>query len=416
MSTDVDGRSIWANPAFRTYWAGGFVSSTGNWLQNVTASVLMFELTGSSLMVGLLQAATFTPLLALSVVGGVLSDRFDRRRIVTLTHLLSLTVSALLAAGTLTGRITPALLIAGVALIGCSHAISKPTLSALLPGLVPREDLARASSLNVLQFNLGQVIGSTLATGLLATVGPGIAFVVNSATFLGPVIALALIADRLAPTERSGQKGFAAAIEGFRFIGRQPRMKAILGSIVLANAVMESVRTLAPELAEGLTGRAEAAGLLVGATSAGAAVSVAAFGALQRRLGPSRLLMLGFALQAAGAVGIAVAPDLRVAMVLAAPIGFGFAILIPMLNAGLQELSPDRLRGRVMSAFSMAHLGVRPVWALAAGTAATTIGSAPAVALLSVGAALGLVRLRGVAAMRTVGRHVVASEPVEQEV
>ncbi len=400
--------SIWGIRPFLQYWIGGFISSTGNWLQNVTASVVMYQLTGSSLMVGVLQFANFAPVFALSIVGGVLSDRFDRARLVMATHLFSFAVAATLAWATLTGSVSPTVLIVTVGLLGSSNALSKPTLAALLPALVPRVVLARASSLNVLQFNLGQVIGSTLAAILISTVGAGIAFVINAFTFFGPIIAMLVIAKHVVQTERSQGKGFAAAFEGVRYIRSHPRMVAILGAIVLANSAMEALRTLAPGLADSWEGTGpEAAGLLIGATSAGATTAVLTFSLLARRVAPRRLLMLGFALQAIGAVGVALAPGLTVAMVVAFPIGFGFALLIPMLTAGLQELSADAFRGRVMSAFSMAHLGVRPGWAIMAGGIATLASTSVAVVAMAVGAVIGLRVVRRVGANATVGGAVV---------
>lgn len=403
--------SIWRIKPFLQYWIGGFISSTGNWLQNVTASVVMYQLTGSSLMVGVLQFANFAPVFALSIVGGVLSDRFDRTRLVMATHVFSFFVAAVLAWATLTDQVSPIVLIITVALLGSSNALSKPTLAALLPSLVPRAVLARASSLNVLQFNLGQVIGSTLAAILISTVGAGIAFVINSLTFFGPIVAMLVIAKHVAQGERSQGKGFAAAFEGVRYIRSHPRMVAILGAIVLANSAMEALRTLAPGIADSWEGTGpEAAGLLIGATSAGATTAVLTFSLLARRVAPRRLLLLGFVLQAIGALGVAVAPGLSVAMVVAFPIGFGFALLIPLLTAGLQELSTDAFRGRVMSAFSMAHLGVRPGWAIMAGGIATLASTSVAVVAMTIGALVGLRVVRRVGANRQVGGTVVAEE------
>jgi MFS family permease len=405
---DEANTSIWGIRPFFQYWTGGFISSTGNWLQNVTASVVMYELTSSSLMVGVLQFANFAPVFALSIVGGVLSDRFDRTRLVMATHVFSFIVAAGLAWATLSDRVSPGVLIVSVALLGSSNALSKPTLVALLPSLVPRVVLARASSLNVLQFNLGQVIGSTLAAVLISTVGAGVAFVINAFTFFGPIVAMLLIAKHVVQGERSQGKGFAAAFEGVRYIRSHPRMVAILGAIVLANSAMEAMRTLAPGLADSWEGTGpEAAGLLIGATSAGATTAVLTFGLLARRVAPRRLLLLGFGLQAIGALGVAMAPGLTTAMVVAFPIGFGFALLIPLLTAGLQELSTDAFRGRVMSAFSMAHLGVRPGWALLAGGIATLISTSVAVVAMTVGAIVGMRVIRRVGANREVGGTVV---------
>jgi MFS family permease len=403
--------SVWRNRPFLWYWCGGAVTSTGTWIQNVTASVLMYQLTGSSLMVGVLNFANFAPVFALSIVGGVLSDRLDRRFLIVTTHVFSAIVAVGIAALTLTGAITPLLLIVGVALIGSSHAISKPTLSSLLPSLVPRHMIARASAVNVLQFNMGQVLGSTVATVLLATVGAGIAFSINALTFFGPVVAVLVISSRLRPVEKSTRKGFAAAFEGLTYIRGEARMVAMLLCIVLANAGMEALRTLAPATAATQLGATEeAAGLLVGASSLGATVALVSFGFLSLRLAPSRLLLIGFASQVVGVLGIAVSTTMPMGLAFALPVGFGFALLIPILNAGLQELSTDAFRGRVMSSFAMAHLGIRPLFAIVAGGLAAAVSPATAFAALSVGGLLGLRYARRVGATGQAGGSIMPAD------
>lgn len=397
MSAESDSESssstsVWQHRPFVWYWGGGAITSTGTWIQNVTASVLIYQLTGSSLMVGLLNFANFSPVFALSIVGGVLGDRFDRKVIVVVTHLFSSVVAVGLAVLTLTDRITPLLLILAAALIGSSHALSKPTLSSLLPSLVPRDMIARASAINVLQFTMGQIVGSTLATILLTTVGAGMAFAVNSATFLGPVVAVLVISSSLARVDKSSRKGFQAALEGVQYVRQESRMVAILLCVVLTNAASEGLRTLAPATVVLRLGASEeATGLLVGAFSTGAAIGLLSFGQLSKRFSPSRLLGAGFVLEIVGAVGLALSFNMPMGLAFAVPIGIGFALLTPLLNAGLQELSSDAFRGRVMSAFSMAHLGIRPLWSLLAGGVAVGLG--PAGGFIAVTAA-GLVGLR----------------------
>ena len=153
---------------FALYWSGGLLSNVGTWLQNVSASVFMYALTGDPLMVGVLNFAAFLPILLFSLFGGVVSDRFDRRRVIVTTHLASMAIVLGIAAVTFMGTVQPWMLIAGAFVTTTSYAFAKPSLMSLLPALVPRERLAEATGLNILQFTGGQVGGSVLAAVVLA--------------------------------------------------------------------------------------------------------------------------------------------------------------------------------------------------------------------------------------------------------
>ena len=176
---------------FTVYWAGGLISNIGTWLQAVVGSVFVYDRTGSALAVGILNFATFLPILIFSVWGGVLSDRFDRRHITVVTHLFSLVIGAGLAVLSFTGTVTEVHVIVTAFLLQTSWAIAKPSVISLLPALVPRAVLGEAVGLNTLQFMLAQLIGPVLATVLLGTAGYSLAFSINAATFLGPILSMA---------------------------------------------------------------------------------------------------------------------------------------------------------------------------------------------------------------------------------
>jgi MFS family permease len=365
---------VFANRDFRIYWSGGFVSNIGTWLQNVTASVLVLTLTHSPLMVGVLNFATFAPIFALSMFGGMLSDRFDRRRVIVYTQLFSLAVAAVITVLTGIGAMNAPILIALATLLGCSYALAKPALSALLPSLVERSEIANATAINTLQFNLGQVVGSALSALLLAVSTPTFAFGMNTLSFSGPILAMYLLRrSKLRETKRratlrgSGREGMALALGS-------PAILALLIAVALSNASVEALRTLAPEIADKtLNLSPNAAGLIITSYSIGATSGLVLFGVLSKRIRPGPMLAIAFGLQAAGVAGVALSSSLLPAGILAAPIGLGFAMNIPLLTAGLQLLSPEEFRGRVMSMFSMIHLGLRPVFSLAAGAMATVL-------------------------------------------
>lgn len=390
------------HPAFSIYWGGGFVSNLGTWLQAIAGSVYVYELTGSSFAVGVFNFAGFIPILLFSVWGGQVSDRFDRRSVVVVTHVVSLVVAALLAAVTVLGVATELQLIAATFVLNTLWAIGKPSLVSMIPNLVPREEIQDAVALNQLQFIGGQIVGPTLAALLLATAGPGLAFTTNALTYVGPIVAMAYLVrvGRGGPDKAERRRrAEAAATSAVAFVREHVWVPAFLVGIVATAAAMELQRTLAPELVSRILGEdPSSTGLLVAAQAGGSAVALLLFMPIRRRGWSHRAALAGYLFQAAGVVGVAFAPSLVGACLSVSLIGFGFSLCFPVLTAVLQEGSPDRLRGRVMSYHQMAHLGNRPFTALAAGTVAAAFG-------VQLGMLAGLLLVPvGILALRTAWR------------
>lgn len=384
-------RSPFAYAPFRIYWAGGLASNIGTWLQNVTGAVVILELTHSPFMVGVLSMATFLPVLLLSVIGGSLSDKYDKRRVVMVAQSLSLGVAAVITVLSALGRLNAVALIVLCCLLGCSYAMAKPALTSLLPALVAREDLSRANAVNTLQFNIGQVAGSALSALILAVSTPTAAFAINALSFTGPIIAMYLL--RRVPLRDARPKGglLGSTKDGLRFVFTSQVLLALLSSVALSNAAVETLRTLAPTLSSRALGvETSSAGLLVTSFSIGATIGLLTFGRISIWVRPDRLVQASFALQAIGMLVLAAAPNLAVAAVGAIPIGLGFAFNIPVLSASMQMISPDEMRGRVMSMFSTIHLGLRPFFALIAGALASLAPVRLSTAVLTVFPLIGV--------------------------
>jgi MFS family permease len=363
---------------FRLYWSGGLLSNIGTWLQNVTGSVYILDHTHSTLLVGLLNVATFAPIFLFSIVGGMIADRFDRRAVIIVTQLLSAAVATVITVAAATGRLNAPILIAMAFLLGTSYSISKPAFQAMLPAVVPRSDLAHATAMNSLQFNIGQLGGAILSASILAVANPTWAFGVNAASFVAPVVSTALL--RVNDQVRtSALKG--SGREGLRFALGSPAILAILGAVALSNASVECLRTLAPSLTSGsMHLDADSAGLLVMGYSAGGTAGIFAFGALSRRFSSNKLLVAAFLMQALGMVGLALSRNVVMGIAVTIPVGLAFAFNIPILSSGLLVLSPVALQGRVMSFFSMSMFGLRPLFSLTAGGLASVVS--PTVVIL----------------------------------
>ncbi|HVF14620.1 MAG TPA: MFS transporter, partial [Acidimicrobiales bacterium] len=178
---------------FALVWAAALISNIGSWVQTVAVGVLVTELTGQARWTGLVAAAAFLPLGLLSPVGGALADRVDRRRLLLLTTLGETGFACLLAALSATGHITPANVTVTVLGLGCVAALGFPAYQAILPDLVPPDELLAANSLSMAQYNLGRVVGPALAGVVLAVGSYTFAFVLNAVSFGAVLVAIALV-------------------------------------------------------------------------------------------------------------------------------------------------------------------------------------------------------------------------------
>lgn len=365
---------------FRWYWAGGFISNIGTWLQNVSGSVFVLAQTHSTLYVGLLNLATFIPIVIFSVPAGVLADRYERRGIVITTSALSVVFAGVIAVAAATENLSAWLLIAMAFCIGSAYAINKPAMTALLPAVAPESDIAHAAAINTLQFNLGQVFGASLSALLLALTSYTFIFAVNALSFLGPIGAMLMLRlGTQASVVQVARRG--SGREGARFVLRSPVILTILGAVALSNASVECVRTMAPAVSTRILHAAQSStGVLVTGVSAGACAGVLGFAFVTRRISGRVLLVATFALQIVGLVGMALSRAVWLSTVLAVPIGLGYAINIPILSGALLRLSPDDFRGRVMSFYNMAMIGIRPVFSVTAGALGAVLN--PAVVLV----------------------------------
>lgn len=382
---------------FAIYWAGGLLSNLGTWLQTVAGSVFVYELTGSALAVGILNFAGFVPILLFSVLGGVISDRYDRRRVVIAASLISGVAATVLALLTFAGAVGELHLIATAFILNTSWAVAKPSMISILPGLVPKDEVTDAVGLNALQFVLGQISGPLIAALVMATAGAAWAFTINALTFAGPVLSMLYLQRRQlgARSAEVAASGGRAAAGATAFVREQRWVLALLAGVVATSAPLEVIRTLSPALVvEGLGEPGSAAGVIVAAQSVGSAIGLVIFVPLRKRGWSQRMAAVGLVTQAIGLAITAVAPGLLVASVAVGLVGLGFSLCFPILTGTLQAEVPDAVRGRVMSFHQMAHLGNRPIAALAVGTLATFFGAQPAVLAGVVLAPIGLFATR----------------------
>jgi MFS family permease len=364
--------------AYRVYWVGIAISSLGTWLAAVAGSIYVYQLTGSTFAVGVFNAASFLPILLFSVWGGHISDRSNRREVVLWTHVASLLIAAVLAALTIAGSATEVTLTVAMFLLNLLWALGKPSLLALVPNIVPRDDLKDAVALGSLGFMTGQVAGPLIAAGAMATAGAGLAFAINALTYAAPVFAM-LVLGRMGLSGREDPGASAPvgrpAPSAVAFVRRNVWPAGLLLGVVVTSTAMEIQRTVAPALvSETLRIDESNAALLLFVQSVGSAISFLLFVPIRRRGWSRSSALVGIGFQGIGVAVAAVAPAFIVAAGGFFLIGLGFALCFPVLTAELQEGTPDDLRGRMMSYHQLALLGHRPITAFLVGALAATFG------------------------------------------
>lgn len=370
---------------FGIYFVGNSLSSIGTWFQNLAAALLVYDLTGSTLLVGVVNFAQFVGAFLLAGVAGNAADRFDRRKLLIATQLGAAAVSGALAVLAATGDVSPAIVIVAAALLGLSLAFMVPALLALVPLLVPRRDLEIAVSLNSVTFNLARAIGPVLGAAVIAAFGYAPAFAVNAVSFL----VFVLILTKVRPRPQQIASGPRPKLRhSLRMVARDPVLRALLLVVMAVSTTTDPVNTLTPEFAKGVLGGSDAVvGFLVGSFGAGAtvtAVLLAPWIARRRNALVGAMLVEG-----AGMIVLALAPNLAVALLGLAVSGGGFIAAITRSTTRIQSEVADVQLGRVMALWSLAFIGTRPFAALLDGAVADAFGVRVAAAVMALPVLVG---------------------------
>ena len=401
---------------FRLFFAGAFLSNAGTWMQSVAQSWLVLQLTDSGTWLGVDTFMVTAPGLVLTLVGGVIADQVDRKRLLIYSMagagLSALVLAALMWAGAIQWEgaarrpsdVWMVLLLSFVT--GCCFAISGPAFQVILVELVDREDLANAIALNSSQFQLARVAGPTLAAVTMEAFGMAGCFLANGLSYAAIVYALARVKIEprgAVPREPvGGEKAEVArrsmwgdVAEGFRYVRGRPRVSAILLGSAVVGLFGAPYLVLMPLFARNVYGWGESGlSLLMGTAGAGAlvgALGLAYFDVRRKGLVQLAAMLSG----GACIVGVAAAPSPWVAVPLLFGTGMSMVCFFALGNTLLQQLVADEMRGRVMSMWLLSFIGTLPVGGFLSGAASDRFGPRPTLAacglvIILVGLAAGL--------------------------
>ena len=385
---------------FRLFWSGQLVSLIGTWMQSVGQSWLVLELTNSPFRLGLIGTLQFGPILLFSFLGGAISDRVHKRRMLigtqTALMLQAFTLSALVASGHVQFWHVAVL----ASLYGLANTLDMPARQSFIAHLVPRGDLMNAIALNSAVFNGARVVGPAAAGLLVARYGTAAAFLFNALSFLAVIAALMAIRTEGAPRPRSGLGMGAEIAEGVRYALGTPRIALVFGLLLSVSLFVVNMNVLVPLIARNVLHEgAHGFGLLMASLGVGAMIGALAVATLAVGR-PPLWLVVASALAAAALLGaLSFVHHFALAASVLMALGFAQIVFMTSCNTAVQIQVPDELRGRIMGLYALVFAGMTPFGSLFMGTVAERWGVLRACA---VGGAAGLLL---VSTLTLVWRH-----------
>ena len=349
-------------PNYRRYFAGQAVSLVGTWMQTVAQAWLVLELTGSGTALGLVAAAQFLPILLLAPYGGLLADRLDKRAILVATQTALGAMALTLGALTVTGAVRLWMVVVLALALGVATAIDNPARQAFAQEMVGADGLRNAVSLNSVMVNAARAVGPAVAGVLIATVGTGLCFLINAASYAAVVAALVGMDARALIPAPHLDRAPGQVRQGLRYVARTPDLLVPLMMLALVGTLAYEFQVVLPLMARGpLDGGAGTYGLLTSAMGAGAIVGglyVAGHGRTGLRPLSTAAAVFGVAI-----LGAAVAPSVATSLVALAAVGAASVAFLSTGNSTLQLTAEPRFRGRVMALWAVAFLGSTPLGA-----------------------------------------------------
>ncbi len=407
---------------YRLFFTGQLISVTGTWMQTVAESWLVYRLTGSATLLGVVGFAAQLPIFLLAPIGGAVADRYPRHRILLATQTSAMCLALALAALTLTGTITVPILIVIASLLGVVNAFDIPARQSFVVRMVGREDLINAIALNSSIFNSARIIGPSIAGVLVGAVGEGWCFFANGVSYIAVLIGL--LRMDVPPERRIVHHGSALAeiVEGFKYVGRTKPVFALLLLLGLLSLVAMPYSVLMPIFADQiLHGGPRGLGLLMGSAGVGALAGALTLAARRGVRGLGRLVATATVGFGVGLMLFSLSRSFWLSAAILVPMGYCMIVAMAASNTLIQSMVPDTMRGRIMAVYSMMFMGMAPLGALAAGTLGGRIGAPWTVRLggilsvIAAGAfAARLPALRGAARELIIASQMAGGTPAEE--
>jgi MFS family permease len=359
---------------FQLFFFGQMVSLMGTWMQNTALSWLVYKMTGSKLLLGLVSASSSAPLLFFSVFGGSVADRHPKRRVLLYTQTAMMVLAFALAVLSATGHLTPGMIVLVSALGGVAMAFDMPTRQSFLVEITSREDLHNAISLNSAIVNSARVVGPAVAGLVMAKTSPSICFLLNGLSFFAVIGGL--MAMKLEPQSQVHRPRSPGHIrESFRYVFMNRRLRIMFSLFAVVGIFGWSYSILLPAFARDILNLQERGyGMLLGANGVGAlfgALTTAAFGGQYK---PRHLAFTGLYVFSSILLILSAFHSYLVSMLCLAVAGWGMMLFFSTINTSIQTTVHDEFRGRVMGIWALVFGGMMPLGSLQAGFLSQNFG------------------------------------------
>jgi MFS family permease len=389
---------------FAILWTGAFVSNIGTWMETVGVGILVTEATKDALWTGLVAAAGFVPVAILAPVGGALADRVPRRQLLITTSLVQTVLATTLTVLAASGTPGPGVVTLIVFLAGCAQAIGFPAYQAVLPDLVPHDEIIGAVALSSAQWNLGRIVGPALAGIIISVGGYEWAFAFNSLSFLAVIFAVAQL--KLPPPAGEAHESIGTSVRrGFEYTRNDPGLRVVVAYMALNSLFAAPFIALVAFMGtEVLDAGAGGTAALVTAQGVGAVLMALSLASLAHRFGNARVLSAVLWGLPPALVAYALMPNIVLASIAIFVVGFLYLGALSSFTSIAQLRAPAAVRGRVMSLLMVLLGSFYPVGALVQGAIAEEIGlrittAGAAVIMLAILVIAKLVRPRFAAAL-----------------
>jgi len=361
---------------YRLFFAGQAVSLIGTWITRIATSWLVFRLTGSPVMLGLVSFAGQIPSFFLAPIAGVWVDRWNRHRTIVVTQTLSMLQSFALAALTLTGRINVWELALLMLAQGLINTFDMPARQSFVIQMIDDPAyLGNAIALNSSIVNAARLIGPAIAGVVIAAAGEGICFLIDGMSYAAVLISLSAMRIPARAVYKKTKNAFGELIEGWHYIARSPAMRSILLLIALVSLLGVPFQVLMPIFAANvLHGGPHTLGALMAAAGGGALAGVAALANRKSVIGMGRVVAESAGIFGLSLIAFGLSKVLWLSLCILPFAGFGMMRQMAASNTIVQTLSDEKKRGRVMAFYSMAFVGMSPFGSLLAGALSAHIG------------------------------------------
>jgi MFS family permease len=367
---------------FRLLWVGTLISSSGDWMDQIALNWLVYQLTGSAVYLGILNLCRLTPILVFTLIGGVVADRVERRRLMFSTQTVAMLLALVLATLVATGVVQIWMVLLVAVGRGVMMSFNQPARQSLISELVPHEDLMNAIALNSATLNLTRVIGPAIGGGLIATVGVAGAFSLNAASFLAVLYGLAKMRFGERPARRRGSMA-ADLMAGVRYLRGQPALRTLVLLALLPMVFGMPYMTMLTVFARDVLDTGGLGfGLLTACSGVGAVVGALGIASVRAHTRRGRLMLAGLVAFGAALLVFALSHWLLLSLLALVAVGAGQQAYMATNNTLIQVYVAEEYRGRILSTLFL-NRGMVPLGTMLAGFGTALVGVQAAVGTMA---------------------------------